>query len=247
MSIIHDYTKPGCIHLPLQRNDWTSTACLGILDNDNNTSPIEKYLHPSELKHFDTYHYEARKKSFLSGRYLAKSVLSHFLHEPDLRKIVIRSGIFNQPLLNYPMPNPPGFSISHSASFTSCLVFPREHPMAIDIESYNSEATEAIASQLTEKEKTLYRSMGLREDIFMLELWTIKEALSKVLTTGLTAPMHIYEIGEVYKKGQFHYSTFKNFAQYKAISFNWKRNICSFVLPLKTKCDLDNLIAYINL
>lgn len=248
MVTIQQPAEPDYIDIPLKRKNWTSIAYLGILNTGTNHEiPIENYLHASEQKIFEGYKYEARKMSFLSGRYVAKKVLSQSLQEPDLTKIIIKSGIFNQPLLNYPTSDPPGFSISHSLSCTSCLVFPQEHPMGIDIESNFTDANEAIAPQLTDHEKLLYKSINLKEDSLHIKLWTIKEALSKVLTTGLTVPMNIYEIAEIQRDDQFYFSTFKNFAQYKAISFNWAGNICSFVLPLKTKCYLENLIAYINL
>ncbi len=240
-------SKSSIIKLKLTRENWHSTAFLRLSEPNAYTKLLaEKYLHKSEYEIFDGFEYEARKKSFLQGRYVAKKALSHFLEEPDLTKIIVKSGVFNQPMLNYPIAEPPGFSISHSLSGTCCLVFPQEHPMGIDIQSKVDYAIEAIDSQLTDEEKMLSRRSDMRDDIFYIKLWTIKEALSKVLTTGLTSPMEIYEIDNISKKDEFYYSTFKNFTQYKAISFIWAGNVCSFVLPLKTKCDLDELINYIN-
>ncbi len=240
-------SKTSIIKLNLRRKNWQGTAFLRLsAPNAYNKLLAENYLHKSEYAIFNGFEYEARKKSFLQGRYVAKETLSHFLQEPDLKKIIVKSGVFNQPMLNYPIAEPPGFSISHSHGGTCCLVYPQEHPMGIDIQSMVDNATEAIDSQLTNHEKMLSRSSCMSDDYFYIKLWTVKEALSKVLTTGLTSPMEIYEIDEISKKGQFYFSTFKNFTQYKAISFIWAGNICSFVLPLKTKCDLDDLINYIN-
>ena len=248
MAEILEEKEPGYINIPLERKNWTSTAYLGVLGTRGcRQLEMEKFLHTSEQEVLNRFRYGPRQRSFLSGRYVAKKVLSKFLGEPDLTKIIIKPGIFNQPLLNYAIPDPPGFSISHSLSYTSCLVFPQEHPMGIDIETSPNNAAESIAPQLTDREKKMIKYTRLGEDVFYVKLWTIKEALSKVLTTGLTAPMNIYEIAEIHQDGQFYFSTFKNFSQYKAITFALRGNICSFVLPQKTKCDLDNLIAYINL
>ena len=248
MAVIPEVTEPGYIAIPMRRKGWKSVAYLGVLNAGDGYQPeMEKCLHASERETLNGYWYKPRKRNFLSGRFVAKKVLAKFLKEPDLTKIIIKPGIFNQPLLSYTTSNPPGFSISHSLSYTSCLVFPQEHPMGIDIEtSANHAAAQDITSQLTDREKTMIKYKGLPEYVFHIKLWTIKEALSKVLKTGLTAPLEIYEIAEIHRDNYFYFSTFKNFAQYKAITFSWRSNICSFVLPQKTKCDLDNLIAYIN-
>jgi phosphopantetheinyl transferase len=168
------------------------------------------------------------------------------LAEEDLTQITIKWGVFNQPLLIYPEKNPPKFSLSHTRAHSACLVFPQEHPMGIDIESYTHNDYKSVESLLTEKEKLL--GSGIRGNIaeFYIQLWTIKEALSKTLQTGLMVPVEIYEIAEIHNFGSYYISTFKNFLQYKAISFRWKGNICSIVLPEKTHCDLKLLNAYME-
>jgi len=208
-------------------------------------SPTE-YLGEYEMEIYNSIKYEKRKKDYLSGRYIAKKVLSRYLKEQDLTKLTIKWGVFNQPLLVYLEENPPKFSLSHTCTHSACLVFPQEHPMGIDIEPYTHSNYKSIESQLTEKERLLGRDIRENIAVFYIQLWTIKEALSKTLQTGLTVPVEIYEIAEIQKIGQYYVSTFKNFMQYKAISFRWKGNICSFVLPEKTNCDLNVLNAYME-
>jgi hypothetical protein len=67
-------------------------------------------------------------------------------------------------------------------------------------------------------------------------MWTIKEALSKVLKTGMMTPMEIYQVNaidQVLYNG-FCVSTFTYFSQYKALSFPWKNTLCSIILPKET-------------
>lgn len=234
------------IDIKLTRELWSANACLGLCDNEISFINPTQYLSEYEIEIYNSIKYKKRKKDYLAGRYIAKKVLSRYLQEQDLTKITIKWGVFNQPLLVYPEKNPPKFSLSHTCTHSVCLVFPQEHPMGIDIEPNTYSNYQSIETLLTEKEKLLIR--GIPEDIgvFYTLLWTIKEALSKVLQTGLTVPVEIYEIAEIQKIGRYYVSTFKNFMQYKTISFRWKGNICSFVLPEKTLCELNILNAYME-
>jgi len=219
---------------------------LGVCENTHGEYELVSCLSEPELEDFNTISYEKRRRDFLAGRFIAKQVLSAYLQEKDLTKIIIKNGIFNQPLLEYPTANPPRFSLSHTHTHSVCLAFPQAHPMGIDMETIRYDSVESIASELTEREKCL--DVCLRENTgeFYLQLWTIKEALSKVLQTGLTVPLEIYEVAEMRRFGKYYESIFKNFMQYKAFSFKWKGNICSIVLPQKTIFDLNELNAYMK-
>jgi hypothetical protein len=47
--------------------------------------------------------------------------------------------------------------------------------------------------------------------------------------------MSVYEIQKIGNEGDFIMSTYKNFPQYKALSFFWREAIVSVVLPRKTE------------
>jgi len=238
--------KRKCISIPLYRKNWSGKAFLGISENSYNEHELLLYLSGPEVEYFNKITYEKKRIDFLAGRFIAKQVLSAYLQEKDLTKIIIKNGIFNQPLLEYPTANPPRFSLSHTHSHSVCLAFPQAHPMGIDMETITRDAAESVETVLTEKEKHLGVDVQENRVELYLQLWTIKEALSKVLQTGLTVPLEIYEVAEMRRIGQYFESTFKNFMQYKAISFRWEGNICSIVLPQKTNFDLNELNAYMK-
>ena len=234
------------IDIKLTRKNWAAKAFLGLSENKISHANPTQYLNEYEMGIYNNIQHHKRKKDYLSGRTIAKKVLSRYLLEEDLTRITIKWGVFNQPILVYPEKNPPKFSLTHTRGYSACLVFPQEHPMGIDIESYTHNDYKSVESLLTEKEKLLGSDTGENIAEFYILLWTIKEALSKTLQTGLTVPLEIYEIAEIRNFGLYYVSTFKNFLQYKAISFRWKGNICSIVLPEKTHCDLKLLNAYME-
>ncbi len=236
-----------CIHIGLGRKNWSSIAYLGISNTAEQHYPEHHhFLHPDELLLFENLRFEKLKTEFLTGRFTAKKTLSENFQEPNLRNIILNKGVFNQPIVTYSKGSQTGISWSHSKMGTVALTFPIGHPMGIDIETINNDGIESILPQLTYHEKLMMKFSHLDEGSFYLKLWTIKEALSKALTTGLTVPMSIYEISTMERKGNLYFSEFKNFIQYKAISFCTGGNICSLVLPSKTECVLDNLNAYIQ-
>jgi 4'-phosphopantetheinyl transferase len=69
--------------------------------------------------------------------------------------------------------------------------------------------------------------------------WTIKEALSKVLRTGLMTPFEIFCLQSIQFENNKWVSQFKNFAQYQAISFQLGKFICSIVCPKRSQIQID--------
>lgn len=201
----------------------------------------EEFLHEKEIALLKEMPAARRQRSFLHGRYIAKKTLMPYLHEPDARRILIKPGVFQQPIIEYPAFNLPVLSIAHADSLAACLVFPQEHPMGIDIELISASAKEHITSQLTASEIELFAIGREDESSFYTRLWTIKEALSKVMRTGLMTPLVIFEIDSIEYYNTHSVSFFKNFSQYKAISFLRRGNVCSIVLPKYTKINITNI------
>jgi 4'-phosphopantetheinyl transferase len=177
----------------------------------------------------------AKKQNHLLGRYIGKKMLGSFYEEADLSKIIIKPGVFGQPIVSYQwlLNEPMAISISHSNNFTVAVSFPSHHIMGIDIEDVYESNENHIVSQLTEHEKTLFdKSEGINS--YYTRLWTIKEALSKAIFTGLTVPFSFFEIQNIIYFRNYTISIFTNFLQYKAISFNFRSSILTLVLPKKS-------------
>jgi phosphopantetheinyl transferase (holo-ACP synthase) len=97
---------------------------------------------------------------------------------------------------------------------------------------------------MTEKEKGLINSFPYSYSAMLIVLWTAKEALSKVLKTGMMTPFYVYEINKITAKNKYVISDFKNFAQYKGISFNLGSYVCTIVYPKSTEIYLN--ITYLK-
>jgi 4'-phosphopantetheinyl transferase len=71
-------------------------------------------------------------------------------------------------------------------------------------------------------------------------LWTIKEALSKVLCTGLMAPIQVYNLTEFQPiDSGIWESLFQNFGQYKAVTWIGSSHVLSLVLPKRSSLSLE--------
>jgi 4'-phosphopantetheinyl transferase EntD len=174
----------------------------------------------------------------LLGRHAAKETLREHLNEPDISKINITAGIFQHPVILYPMADPWQVSISHCDSVACAIAFPAVHPMAVDVEELDPDRMETMASQSVEGERTEVRAAGLSELQACALLWTAKEALSKTLHTGMTCPFEMMEVHSVKKVSVNEFEgLYRNFAQYKFHSWFSPDHVLTFVLPKRTQIE----------
>ncbi len=200
---------------------------------------IVDVLHPRELEYYNTLKFDRRKRSYLLGRYAAKQAIAAFVSEKDIRNILIQQGIFNQPFVTCEDAHNVQVSITHCDELGAAIAFPESHPMGIDIERMNKNKREVIEGQMTEAEKELMKALPTSHDILLTLLWTVKEALSKVLKTGLMTPFKIFEVSTIKTEANYFVTYFEHFAQYKAFSFPFADYIYSITHPKKTVLDID--------
>jgi 4'-phosphopantetheinyl transferase len=216
-----------------------SQQTLTVLLNDSSS-----FLHPKEKEYFNSLNFERRQYSYLIGRYVAKKGIGDYLNEKDFSKIEITPGVFQQPIVNYPSKQNIQVSIAHCQGWGAALVFPEAHPMAIDIESCDPQKQISSFIKITDQEKKLIQKLSLNEHEQYTLIWTIKEALSKVLKTGLMTEFTIFEISSIQVRENYFESYFAHFAQYKVISW-WFQNIAwSIVLPYKSNFDIQAMIDF---
>lgn len=196
-------------------------------------------LHEQERSYYNNLKFEKRMKSYLIGRFAAKQAIAHLTGEENINGILIQPGIFNQPIVVSDVSNLQ-VSITHCTDFGAALAFPEGHPMGIDIELVSAKQREALEGQVTDREKQQIGLWLSGYDEGLTLIWTAKEALSKVLKTGLMTPFDIFEISAMELSGRYVTCYYKNFPQYKAICFTLcDQYICSIAFPLKTELDLD--------
>ncbi|VBB05771.1 Hypothetical protein LUCI_0982 [Lucifera butyrica] len=106
--------------------------------------------------------------------------------------------------------------------------------MGIDIEKIDS-GKKVFAKHLTAAEKRQMSVAPLSPETGLTLLWTVKEALAKVLKTGFMTPFEVFEISEIQFDNNCVICYYKNFTQYKAIAWVANQYICSIAQPLSTR------------
>ena len=189
-----------------------------------------------------------RRHSYLLGRRAAKTALRQQMNLEQPEKIWVDVGVFGQPLVRAPAHAGMGISISHSADYGGAIAFDMAQPMAIDIEPLRRRDDQALLSQFTPAEIDRLNHVS-QHPVSPLWLWTAKEALSKVMQTGLTVPLDLYEIGTIQQDGVFFVALFKKFLQYKTLSFRWRESMITIALPARTavECPLHNELLPLNM
>lgn len=228
--------------LLMEREDaeFTSSIYVGHFED---IQMLEEYpiWHFEERKRFEAYQFPVRRESYIMGRYAAKKAIMKAVNDSAgiLDKIWISEGIFHFPVVVNPNIQNLKVSISHSGSYAAAIAFPEQHPMAIDIEMMDrfqdKEKTEAIRTQMTSLDLSWLEAYPRQTNEILGLLWTAKEALSKVLMTGLMTSFALYEINNIAYLSGYFISSFTHFPQYKVVTFFiYNSVICSIVIPSKS-------------
>ena len=236
-------TQSDCVTLALdlcRQPRWSERAylCWSMASFGQLTRTRDQFLDVSE-RALDRDWAPRRQLSFLRGRRCAKQALGQLCLERDLTAFSILPGVFGQPVVHSRKEAHAEISIAHTDALAVALAFPKGHPMAVDVEQVTTENAAVIRQQLTVREWDLARNSFDSEQEAAVLCWVMKEALAKVLLTGLTTPIAIYEIAELSSAGTQWECLFKNFMQYKAHAFFLAGHVCAFVCPKNTKLKLQ--------
>lgn len=224
--------------LNIRRGEVYLAATLGM-SFDNGIYSLDELaaelLGPAESAYFSTLRSERRRKSYLLGRYAAKLALKEQLSEPDPKCIEIVKGVFEQPIVHARRNGGWNITISHADGLAVSLAYPTGHPMGIDVERIDQARQETILSQLCSEEIAWVESAATDQQRVATALWTAKEALSKVLTTGLMSPLQIYRLTEFSPIGPNVWEgLFLNFGQYKARVWAGSAYVLSIAMPKRS-------------
>jgi 4'-phosphopantetheinyl transferase len=200
----------------------------------------DQFLSSAELSLAHKLSSERRRCDFLLGRYCAKRSISALLGEQQLASIDIAPGVFNQPVVRGII-GQCNVSIAHAPGIAAALAFDCAHPMGLDIERLDSDNVSTIESQLTSHERILVDSCSLERVEAHFVLWTMKEALAKILLTGLMTPLSIYEVDVLTRQKKSWRGTFKNFAQYHAAAVSARGYVVSLAFPRRTVAEVAML------
>nr|AKQ22701.1 phosphopantetheinyl transferase [Candidatus Entotheonella serta] len=232
----------SCLRITLNRQDLTTDAGFAWVhaaDYPALHDTCSRVLHVNELAYYQRVPAIRRKTSFLIGRYAAKQALSSLVHESDYTRIEIASGIFQQPIVKYPSPEPLGVSISHTDKYACAIAFPLIHPLALDVERIDRVSVKAMKSQILPHELQTEALARLPEPTRCAIIWTAKEALSKVLKCGMMSPFCIFETMDLSQEPDWIVGHFKNFGQYKFHAWVLDDHVVSMAVPKRTDIDVD--------
>jgi phosphopantetheinyl transferase len=213
---------------------WLAQA----VPSDLGSIPLEAFLNPEERAQADAYRFARRKESYLLGRLAAKASLSAFLAESDWTKIRITNGVFGQPLVHHALQHEAEISISHVDGFAVALAFPREHPMALDMELIDTSRAVTVRNELrfSPAEQRWMHGSGVEEKAALVMLWTVREALGKVLRCGIACPLELLAASDITPiANDVWKSAYQNFHQYQCLSWVQSSHVLSIVLPKTTQ------------
>ncbi len=225
--------------ISLHRPSNTDYAALCIADNSYEalTQLALDFLHPDEYAYFASLAHHNRKHTYLLGRYCAKQALTIEPFALVPKQYAIMSGIFGQPIIS--AHTHAQVSIAHTSILGAALAFPEAQPMGIDIELIDNKNRDVIEKEMTHDELALIAKYITDKAYAATLLWTAKEALAKIMRTGLMTPFQLFEISSCTLEGEYVYTQFKHFHQYQACSFPIEQHMCSIVYPRETKLRFD--------
>ncbi|WP_170119408.1 4'-phosphopantetheinyl transferase family protein [Tumebacillus permanentifrigoris] len=199
------------------------------------------FLHPNERVFYEALQYEQRRTSYLKGRYAAKHAVAAYVREEQLERVWIDQGILRQPLVVHPHAQNLQVSITHCDELGAALVFPEALPMGLDVERINPVRQAALAAQMTAPELELIRSGLAAEEVMLTLFWSAKEALSKVLKTGLAIPFAFLEIAKLERKGTAIFGTYAHFPQYVVACWVFGEHVCTVAYSRRAELSLERV------
>ena len=207
----------------------------------------EDFLSPTELKLFQRLSVARRKQSYLIGRYATKRSAASYLATRNLKQISVENGVFNHPLCTGPFNDIPMVSLSHTGSHGIAVAIDRKHPVGIDIESISTANSRIINKITCPEELILLKEHDIPREAGLVLLWTAKEALAKAMTFGLMIEMEILQVSSISPVSGGFQLKFKNFHQYKCLSWIQGESVISLATPKKSEIlQVENTVSPIT-
>jgi phosphopantetheinyl transferase len=111
--------------------------------------------------------------------------------------------------------------------------------MGLDAEKVQTSHNEALSEQLTSAELAYLQAGDWPFPHGLTRLWTAKEALGKTIRTGLMTPLSIYETQNWTDSPGESRCDYRNFGQYRGLSFFIGDFACSVCHPANTQVAIN--------
>ena len=207
--------QAGTLTLGLRRESDVDTATLSWLRGTLQTlEPLADLLHPIERARFDAMQFPRRRHSYLVGRLASRLALCRAVGPEALRDISIGQGIFTQPVLEGG-PSSIGLTLAHTDGVAAAIVHPAGHPMGIDLEWADPQRIDAMRRQMSDTEADAALALDVPPAVALTAIWGAKEALSKILRTGMMCPFEFLETCAVSPTSSGLAGEYTHFGQYR--------------------------------
>lgn len=229
--------------LPLERAEGCTVAGLAVTATPASAlgAAAAGFLHPEELASWAAAGVEKRRDDYLRGRYAAKLALERGGALGAAPARAIFPGVFGQPVIR----GGDGWqvSIAHSGGRAAAVAFPEEHPLGIDLEACETGHAATLARELSPAEADWVATAGLERVVALTALWAAREALSKVLRTGLmTSFVHFRVAPPTATPGGWR-AEYAEFPQYQAALVPGPGFVLALALPRRTTLPWPTLSA----
>jgi phosphopantetheinyl transferase len=230
-----------CLDVDLSRPEGVSAAALCLARFPGGAAWETAYgvLDAQERSTCDGFRHEARRMSYLAGRWVAKQALAVLAGVPDPGRFGIGSGVFSQPLVARAPAGNLQVSISHSGPWAAAVAFPEGHPLGVDLEDWADRDQSPFEEYLSPDERAWADGFPLGAKAARGVLWTAKEALSKAIRTGLMTPLGLYETRGWTQSGLALANDYPNFPQYRGCSLSVGGVSLTVCHPARTTCRFD--------
>ena len=212
---------------------------LGIANAHCSKDASLAVLTPQELKIAGQYS-GSRYEEFVTARYITKRAVQNLVENVAMDEIQVSKGVFEQPVLEMLTRHfQYDVSISHKENITGSLVFPRTHPVGIDIESTSLRNSNTLKRVTTGHEQQICGG----DNASMMVVYSAKEALSKILRCGFTVPLHLLEVKRLAYRQDLYSGVFVNFSQYRFLSFFANGYVLTLVFPRNSACTIEMALS----
>ncbi len=226
-------------HFRLERKEVSDEGWLAVLNTSTFSDVCGQeslWLHPDELDYYHEIKADKRRCSYILGRICAKTCYQKVCNAKNPSTIHIKTGILKDPILQNQTKTTWQTGITHSNTMAAALVFPATHPLAIDVEEWDTQRTQVMKSQCDPLELNLLLDLGLSVDVSCAICWTAKEAISKALRTGRTTSFRLFELKSIHRHEDGGYAgLFSQYHQYQFRSWVIENKVLSIVLPKRTR------------
>ena len=222
----------------MKQNSFFAIHAIQDKDFEHYLKQTKKLLHPGEQIYFKSLKIKKRQMNYLLGRIAAKQALVQWIGEEiNFKNVEIKRGIFGHPVVSMRSTESPEVSISHCDGLVCALAFSAQNPMGLDVENIRVKNLKALQRPFTKDEIQLTKKEGPHELLLSTMLWSAREALSKVLRSGLTSPFHFYEGVMTKFDTTSAAGSFKHFPQYCWKAWVQDERVLVIVFPKKGFAD----------